>query len=307
MYTPPQQQQLVILQTGQPGSSNGYATVMPAAQGQAGPQMLQVPVLAAGSMQGTYAVPSPQVQAVQVQQPVQHVQPVQPQPVLQYTPPGSSQPTYWVQVQDPNAVNTSPHMAGGQVMQLEQPATVIAAPGNTLPTQTYVTRDGYMQQPHQQQPAQGMFMQQVVQQQQPAPGMFMQQPPPQQQQPAQGMFMQQVPLQQQPAQGMFMQQMPLQQQPSQGMFVQQVPPQQHASQGMFMQSIEQLQVPNPPGLQDVSTLGGTAAGVMGAGGPLQAVQEVPQQQSSGSWQYMYAASSQAANGVLDDLHSMRLN
>jgi hypothetical protein len=129
----------------------------------------------------------------------------------------------------------------------------------------------------------------------------------QQQQAAQGMFMQQMPLQQQPSQGMFVQQVPSQQHASQGMFVQQVPSQQHASQGMFMQSMEQLQVPNPPGLQDVSTLGGTAAGVMGAGGPMQAVQEVPQQQSSGSWQYMYAASSQAVNGVLDDLQGMRLN
>jgi hypothetical protein len=127
------------------------------------------------------------------------------------------------------------------------------------------------------------------------------------------MFMQQVSPQQQPAQGMFMQEVPLQQplrQPSQGMFMQQPPPQQQPLQVMVMQGMEQLHVPDPPGLQEISTLGSTAAGVFCAEGPLQAVQDVrcrQQHSSTGSWQYMYAAGSQAVSGVLEDLQAIRLH
>jgi hypothetical protein len=277
-YTQQQQQQVVLVQA-------GHSTSSSAAPGGSAPAALPavssmgVPVVLAGGMQGTVML---QAQQVPQPQPVlQYTMPGGTPQVLQCTVPGSNQPTYWVQVPDPNAVNigsVSAAMGAGQVVQLELPAATggMIAPGssNMLPAQpgySYTVLDsGYVLQQQQQQQAQ----------------------------PAQSVILQQQP---QPAQGVILQQQQQQQpQPAQGMMV-------HPMQGFQGLSAP----PSAGGLVQVGALDSTAPGMVFAGGPV-AVQanELQQQQqqpnSSDSWQCMYAASTHGANSMLLDLQGMRL-
>jgi hypothetical protein len=273
-YTQQQQaqQQVVLVQAGQGSSSSaasgGYATVtLPVSS-------MGVPGVSAGGMQGTVMLQAQQ--APQPQPVLQYTMPGSTPQVLQCTMPGSNQPTYWVQVPDPNAVNigsVSAPMGAGQVVQLELPAAtggmIVPGSSNLLPAQpgySYTVLDGGF----------------VLQQQQPqsAQSVILQQQP----QPAQGVILQQ---QQQP-----------QPQPAQGMMV-------HPMQGF--QGLSAL--PSAGGLVQVGVLDSTAPGMVFAGGPV-AVQatELQQQQpnSSDSWQCMYAASTHGANSMLLDLQGMRL-
>ena len=117
-----------------------------------------------------YSTPSTNQQVVQYNVPstnqhvVQYSVPSTNQQVIQCNMPGSNQPTYWVQVPDPTAVNSaSAPMAGGQVVQIELPATTIAPGSSSLPAQTFVLDGGYvLQQQQQAQAAQGMVSLQAL-------------------------------------------------------------------------------------------------------------------------------------------------
>ena len=177
-YTQQQQaqQQVVLVQAGQGSSSSaasgGYATVtLPVSS-------MGVPGVSAGGMQGTVMLQAQQ--APQPQPVLQYTMPGSTPQVLQCTMPGSNQPTYWVQVPDPNAVNigsVSAPMGAGQVVQLELPAAtsgmIVPGSSNLLPAQpgySYTVLDGgFVLQQQQPQSAQSVILQQ---QPQPAQGMM---------------------------------------------------------------------------------------------------------------------------------------